>query len=184
MCEAPTTQLLNFSFSETHLCLECGIDKEKTSKELWTQVSSYKKGTGRLAVKERKHLGLAATEGKKPLPFRAYKYLAKILFESDEPEHVAAHTFLFLEWNPISRAEYVVDSNIYLVYFQQDDLLFDIGKTKTYQEGTNNIDHPWHVYSNPEYPEICTFLSMDCHLICDPTILNGQCHIFEESGQY
>ena len=99
--------------------LECGIDKEKTSKELWTQLSSYKKGTRRLAVKERKKLGLAATEGKKPLPFCAYKYLAKILFESDEPEHVTAHTFLLLEWNLISRAEYVVDSNIYLVYFDR-----------------------------------------------------------------
>ena len=98
-----------------------------------------KRGTGRLAVKERKRFGLDATEGKEPLPWRAYKYLAKILFESDEPDHVAAHTFLLLEWNIKSRAEYVVDSNIYLVYFQQDALLFDIGKTKTRQEGTKHI---------------------------------------------
>ena len=82
------------------------------------QLSSYKKGTRRLAAKE----------GKNPFLFRAYKYLAQILFESDEPEHVAAHTFLLLELNLISRAEYVVDSNIYLVSFQQDYLLFDIGK--------------------------------------------------------
>ena len=84
------------------------------------------------------------------MPFHAYKYLAKIIFESDEPEHVSAHTFIFLEWNLISRAEYVVDSNIDLVYFQQDDLLFGIGKTKTDQEGTHNIDQPRTVYSNPE----------------------------------
>ena len=43
---------------------------------------------------------------------------------------------------------------------------------------------PWHVYSNPENPEICPFLSMACHLICDPTILNGKYHIFEGLGQY
>ena len=43
---------------------------------------------------------------------------------------------------------------------------------------------PWNVYSDPEYPETCPFLAMDCHLICDTTILNGQCHIFEGSGQY
>ena len=73
---------------------------------------------------------MAATEGKKPLPFRAYNYLAKILFESDEPEHVVAHTFLLLEWNIKPRSEYVVDSNIDLVSFQQDSLLLDIGKTK------------------------------------------------------
>ena len=145
---------------------------------------SYKKGTRRLAIKERKQLDLAATEGKNQLHFCAYKYLSKILFESDEPEHVAAHIFLLLKWNLISRAGYVVDSNIDLVYFQQDDLLFDIGKTKTDQEGKKNIDHPWHVYSNPEYPEICPFLAMVCHLIYDPTIINGQCHLFEGSGQY
>ena len=57
---------------------------------------SYKKGTMRLAAKERKQLGQAATKGKNPLPFRTYKYLAKILFESDEPEHIAAPTFLLL----------------------------------------------------------------------------------------
>ena len=69
------------------------------------------------------------------MPLRAYKYLAKIIFESDEPEPVAARIFLLLEWNLISWAEYVVDSNIDLVYFQQDDFLFDIGKTEKDQEG-------------------------------------------------
>ena len=64
------------------------------------------------------------------MPFRAYKYLSKILFESDEQEHVAAHTFILLERNLISRAEYVADSNIVFVYFQQDTLLFGIGKNK------------------------------------------------------
>ena len=154
------------------------------SRELWKQLLLYKKGTRRIDVKESKHLSLAATEGKKTLPLRAYKYLAKILFESDEPDHVDAHTFLLLECNLISWAEYVVDSNIYLVSFQQDALLFDIGKTKTYQEVTKNIDHPWHIYSNTEYPEIYPFLVMACHMICDPKILNGQCHIFEGFGQY
>ena len=43
---------------------------------------------------------------------------------------------------------------------------------------------PWHVNSNPEYPVICPFIAMACHLICDPTIINDQCHIFEGSGQY
>ena len=75
------------------------------------------------------------------MPFRSYKYLAKNIFKSNVPEHVAAHTFLLLEWNLISRAEYVVYSNIDLVYFQQDAFLFDIGKTKKDQEGTKNIDH-------------------------------------------
>ena len=76
----------------------------------------YKMVTRRLGVKERKKLSLAETESNNPLPFCAYKYLAKNIFECDELEHVATHTFLLLEWNLISRAEYVVDSNIYLVF--------------------------------------------------------------------
>ena len=80
----------------SHIYLGCCIEKEKTIKELWTQNLSYKKGTMRLAAKERKQLGQAATKGKNPLPFRTYKYLAKILFESDEPENFSAHTFLLL----------------------------------------------------------------------------------------
>ena len=59
-----------------------------------------------------------------------------------------------------------------------------LAKQKRTKKLQKNIDHPWHVYSNPEYPEICPFLAMACHLICDPTILNGQCHIFEGSWQY
>ena len=43
---------------------------------------------------------------------------------------------------------------------------------------------PWHVYYNPEYPENFTYLYMACHLIFDPTIINGQCHLFEGLGQY
>ena len=50
---------------------------------------------------------------------------------------------------------------------------------KTDQEGAKNIDRPWNVYSNPEYSEIFPFLPMDCHLICNPTIINGQCHFLK-----
>ena len=75
-------------------------------------------------------------EGKKALPFEAYKYLAKILFESSEPEHVAAHTFLLVEWNLISRAKFVVDAKIDTIWCKGDAMLFEIGVTKTDQEGT------------------------------------------------
>ena len=70
------------------------------------------------------------TEGKWILDFCAYKYLAKLVFKSDELEDVVAHVFLLLEWNIISWSEHVVDSNIYLVSFWQDALMFDIGKNK------------------------------------------------------
>ncbi len=70
------------------------------------------------------------------------------------------------------------------MWCHNDAMLFDIGKTKTDQEGTKNVDHPWHVYSNPEDPYICPFVAMGCHLMSNPNILAGKCALFEGSGQY
>ena len=70
----------------------------------------------------------------------AYRLLARLLFESKNPEHVYAQTFLVLDWNLVSRSEYVVDSKIDLVSFEKDSLLFDMGPTKTDQDGTRNVD--------------------------------------------
>ena len=130
--------------SLSHLFQESGIDKDvnKVTKELWACLASYKKGTRRISARQHHKLGLSATEGKKPLPFRAYCHLAKILFESENAEYIAAHSFLLLDWNLISRAEFVVGAKIDLVSAVEDALVFEIGKTKTDQEGTKNIDHP------------------------------------------
>jgi hypothetical protein len=136
----------------SHLFTESGISKEENelTKELWTKLGAYNKGTRRLGVKEKDKMGLSTDKGKKPLPFAAYKYLAKVLFESNKAEHVTAHTFLIIEWNLFSRAEFVVNSKIDSIWCHGDVILFDIGKTKTDQEGTKNIDHPRHVYANNE----------------------------------
>ena len=98
--------------------------------------------------------------------------------------YVAAHTFLVLEWNLISRAEYLVDANIDLVSFTEDALLFNMGVTKTDQEGVKNVDHPWHVYSCPEHPEICAHLAVARLILANPEILNGQTKLFDARSQY
>ena len=56
--------------------------------------------------------------------------------------------------------------------------------TKTDQEGTKNVDHPWHVYSNPECPEICAHLTLARLLMYNTNILNGQTALFEGRAQY
>ena len=48
---------------------------------------------------------------------------------------MTAHAFLLLEWNLISRAEYVVGAKIDSMWCSNDALLFDIGITKTDQDG-------------------------------------------------
>jgi len=119
----------------SHLFTEVGISKEQNdiTKELWTKLSGYNKGTRRMGGNEKRSLGLLTDEGKKPLPFAAYKYLAKILFESKKAEHVGAHMFLLIAWNLISRAEFVIGSNIDSIWFQADAIMFEVGTTKTNQ---------------------------------------------------
>ena len=168
----------------THLYTECGLDKTKISKKLWNDLKHYKQGSRRTSAKEKKNLGITTAEGKKHMPMAAFKKLAKILIESEKPEDIPAHAFLVIDWNLISRAEYVVDAKIDLVSFTEDALIFDMGITKTDQEGTKNVDHPWHVYSNPEHPEICAHLAFARHVINNPTILNGQTELFEGRAQY
>ena len=169
-----------------HLFKESGIDQDvnKSTKHLWKNFTAYKKGVRRIGVTEKMAIGVSTAEGKLPLPFAAYKFLAQILFESEKPEHIAAHTFLVLEWNLISRADMVVTSLIDSIHCHNDATLFEIGRTKTDQEGTRNVDHPSHLYSNCEFPQICTFLALARHLISCPKILEGGCVLFEGSDQY
>ena len=169
-----------------HLFIESFIEKDVNvvTKDLWLRLSRYKKGMRRKGAQQKGELGLSLAEGKKPLPIAAYKELARILFESEKPEHVAAHAFLILAWNLIARAEFVVDVKIDAIYFQNDAIMIDMGKTKTDQDGTKNIDHPWHLYANNHCPYICPVLAIARHLINNPTIMSGQCDLFEGSGQY
>ena len=80
--------------------------------------------------------------------------------------------------------DYVVDSKIDLVLFEKDVLLFDMGSTKTDQDGTHNVDHPWHVYGCLEYPEICAQLLFARLIMANPLILNRRTELFEGESQY
>ena len=151
---------------------------------MWQTLPLYKKGSARKGAKERQKLGLRMNEGRDPIPLAAYVHLAEILCKSDKPEHIAAHLFLLLDWNLISRAETVVESNIELVGMWSDALRFEIGPTKTDPQGKKNLDHPFHVYSVPENPAICPVLAMAKHLVNRPQILRGNCALFEGTSQY
>lgn len=65
----------------------------------------------------------------------------------------------------LSRVDFIVSSNVEFIGMSSDALRFDVGLTKTDQEGKNNIDHPFHVYSCPENPVICPVLAMAKHLV-------------------
>ena len=88
-------------------------------------------GARRKTAKQKKDLGLPQTVGKSKLLFSAYRCLAKILLESEDPEHVAAHTFLVFDWNLVSWFEYVVGAKVDLVSLKEDSLIVDMSVTKT-----------------------------------------------------
>ena len=84
------------------------------------------------------------------MPFPAYVKLACILLQSPNPEHIAAHFFLLLDWNMVSQAENVVNAHMDLFGVYEDALLVYLGPSKGDQEGTKHADHPWHLYSVSE----------------------------------
>jgi hypothetical protein len=82
-----------------HLYTEAGVDQNvnATTKHLWINFTNYKKGVKRIGVKEKVALGLSNSEGKLPLPFKAFKLLAQILFKV-RSRSILPHIYFFC-WN-------------------------------------------------------------------------------------
>ena len=137
-----------------------------------------------VAASDKQDLGLKSSEGKKFLYFQAYKRLAEIIFRSKKIEHIAAHTFIVLEWNLIARAENCLEAKVEHISFHRDALLFDFAKTKIDQEGIKNIDDPWHVYENNLEPVVFTLPALAHYIIVHPSILTGQSYLFKGHYQY
>ena len=69
---------------------------------------------------------MRTVEGKDPISLVAYTYLTNVLIQSDDPKHVSAHIFLFLEWNLISTEDMIINTNIDLVGMYNDLLCFPV----------------------------------------------------------
>ena len=172
--------------SLAHLYFECDFEcnYNDITKDLWKKIGAFKKGNRQKGAKERQNLGLCVSEGKDLIPLQAYIHLAMLLHKSDDPEHIAAHLFLLLDWNLISWADMVATSNIKIVRLWNDTIKLQIGLTKADQTGSKNNDKPFHVYSIQGNPIICPLVAFAKHLVCNPHILQGNCPIFEGSNQY
>jgi hypothetical protein len=75
------------------------------------------------------------TEGKQPMSFRVYEYLARKALSSvhDFPLNFMAHTFLLFSWNLMARSGIMYDR----VTWEEDSLVISISKLKNDQEGQN-----------------------------------------------
>ncbi len=118
------------------------------------------------------------------MPFEAYRLLSSILARSSDPEHLACRLFLLLDWNMVSRAENVVNQHMDLFGVIDDALLVYLGPTKGDQDGSKHTDHPWHIYSVPDKPEICPCIAFAEYLMSNPMVLDGECKVFDGASQY
>ena len=74
---------------------QCGLEQTTEIKE---GLALYCKGSKRKGRQLKQDLGLAISEGKKPMSREVYSFLAKKMFVSKKKEHIFSHLFLLLDW--------------------------------------------------------------------------------------
>src|SRR6056300_1432925 len=149
-------------------------------KELDIFIRSLKKNIAKVKASS----GESLEEGKKPMSFAVYKLMCKKLMESKTSDALFAHAFLVLEWNLMARAHMVGDMDVSHIEWRQDCLLLFFGISKRNQSGEDS-ERPFHVYSNPENPEICPVLALAAYLAAYPDVLQSSGGLlFPGSSQY
>ena len=151
-------------------------------KGLSDKLDTFIRALKKRVAKEKAQSGVSMEEGKKPMSFAVYRLLSKKLMESKTADALFAHTYLVLEWNLMARSHMVDDMNVAHIEWRQDCLLFFFGKSKRNQTGEDS-ERPFHVYSNPENPEICPVLALATYLLAYPDVLKGG-RLFPGKSQY
>ena len=108
------------------------------------------------------------TEGKQPLDYKGYKYLASRAMKATEDTdlNVFAHCFLVFCWNLIARCNSVSSLMFEHISWEADALIVVFPSHKGDKEGKNCS--PKHVYANRENPEICPILSLAIYVFTLP----------------
>lgn len=116
---------------------------------------------------------IAMHEGKMPMSFEGYRYIAKntIRADHDFPLFVFAHVFLILCWNLIARCVSVASLTFYNISWEEDCLTIVFPTHKGDKEGKNAS--PKHVYANPQKPYICPVLSLAIYIWCSGNKIPG-----------
>ena len=166
---------LIYLFNSSGQEMESGLCKE---------LDTFMRALRKSVAKAKAQSGRSLEEGKRPMSFPVYHLMCQKLFESETPDALFAHTYLVLEWNLMARAHMVGDMNVAHIEWRQDCLLFFFGKSKRNQEG-EDAERPYHVYSNPQNPEICPVLALATYLVAYPEVLKESGGLlFPGSAQY
>ena len=150
---------------------------------LAAELNQFSNSLSRKIAEAKVSSGQSLDEGKKPMSFAVYQLMCRKLLESDQADTLFAHTYLVLEWNLMARAHMIADMDVAHIEWGQDSLIFFFGKSKRNQTG-EDADRPFHVYSNPENPEVCPVLALATYLVAYPDVLRTRGLLFPGSSQY
>lgn len=102
------------------------------------------------------------SEGRVPMKFATYKYLAMIAMcnkcDSGYYLSIMCHLFLVLPWNLMGRCTSIADLMYEHIVFAEDNIEFRFPMHKSDQEG--KICFPINAFANLECPEIFPILSL------------------------
>ena len=166
--------------SLAHMFRTAGV---RQTDEFKSKMSNFAGGLKRTIAAEKRDQGLKLGEGKDKMDFETYKKMAELLFKAGGADNIFAHCFLVLEWNLMARSDNIVHTTISHMEWQNDSLVFYFAKSKGDQEGVME-NEPWHVYANPGNPFICPILALSRYCCCNPSVLAGECKLFESSDPY
>lgn len=128
--------------------------------ELNAMFRDFFTGYERLIAELKQNGDMKLHEGKQPMNFSGYRYLALKALEqkTDFAQCLFAQLFLVLSWNLIARCASVSGIMFDHLTWSGDAMVVVFPSHKGDQEGKNVL--PKHVYANPFSPSICPILSM------------------------
>jgi hypothetical protein len=121
------------------------------------EISSFIKGYKRQVAELKQNGEMSITEGKIPLPFSGYQFLATraVFAISDFQLNMFAWLFMLLSWNLMARSISVATIMYNHIAWANDALVITLPRHKGDQEGSNS--YPKHVYANPSRPEVSSY---------------------------
>ena len=134
------------------------------SEDILKMFKQFFEGYVRKVAKLKQDGVMSVVEGKQPMSFRGYKFLAMKAIQQTKDLNLVifSHLYLLLCWNLIARCVSIEGLMYDHVSWVNDSMVFVFPAHKGDQEGRNSL--PKHVYANTAEPSICPILSFAVYI--------------------
>ena len=131
-----------------------------------TMFSDLMTGYRRIIQKKKQDGEMGVREGKFPLSFSGYRFLANkaMAQKTDFSLAIFAHVFLLFCWNMIARCVSVSLLMFTHISWEEDSMVVIFPTTKSDKVGKNSS--PIHIFANRRCPEICPILWFAVYIWC------------------